>query len=143
MKRVFVADSDPEDRSSLLLVLKAEVGVEVVGEADDWPTTCRQIPLVCPDILLIDRLVFSEATEAERDALHTACPTDLTVILTSRLSARQQVAASAGVDLFISKNEASDRFSVLLRSALDKFGSQTNGITANAGILYPPLKPTS
>lgn len=123
MTRVFLADSIPEERSALRLLL-LDMKMEITGETSDWAATLAQAPDSHSDLLLVDwELLSSEPNEALKD-LRQACPAALVVVLISHLDARQQAALSAGADAFISKNETPERVVERLRiaaaSVLDK-----------------------
>ena len=115
MTRVFLADSQNEERSALRLLL-LDLKMEVVGEAADWSTTLAQAPISRTDMLLVDwgLLPFSPSAALER--LRAACPAALVIVLISHLDARHQAAFSAGADAFISKGETPERVAERLRT---------------------------
>jgi DNA-binding NarL/FixJ family response regulator len=117
MTRVYLADSKPEGRSALRLLL-LDMNMEVVGEAEDWATTLAHAPATRLDMLLVDwdLLPIDLGIEALTE-LRLACPTAIVVVLISQLSARQQAAISAGADAFISKSETPSRVAERLRLA--------------------------
>ena len=53
MTRVFLADSQPEVRSALRLLL-LDLNMQMVGEAADWPTALARAPRTRPDMLLVE-----------------------------------------------------------------------------------------
>ena len=115
MTRVFLADSRPEERSALRLLL-LDLNMEVVGEAATWAAALLEAPTTRTDMLVIDAdLLPASSAEALGD-LRTACPAALVIVLISHLDARQQAAHSAGADAFISKGETPDRLAEHLRS---------------------------
>ena len=130
MKRVYLADAQTQERSALRLML-LDLGLQVVGEAADWPTTLAQAPIARPDMVVVDwDLVANgsgaavgslpgsaETSEQALAELRLACPTALVIVLISHLDARQQAALSAGADAFISKSEMPDRVAERLRAA--------------------------
>lgn len=116
MTRVFVADAIQEERSALRLVI-LDLGMEVSGEAGDWPATLAEAPVSQSDMLLIDWDMLPEEPTTALQELRTACPAALVIVLISRLDARQQAALSAGADGFISKGETADRVAERLRTA--------------------------
>jgi DNA-binding NarL/FixJ family response regulator len=117
MTRVYVADSRPEERSALGLLL-LDLNMEVVGEASDWFTTLIQAPISRVDMLLVDwDLLPNNAPNEAMDGLRKACPSTLVVILISNLDARKQAALSLGADVFISKGETPERVAQHLRIA--------------------------
>ena len=108
MTRVYLADSRPEERSALrLLVL--DLKMEVVGEASDWPSTLANVPPSRVDMLLVDWDLLPDNPSAALGKLRLACPAALVIVLIGHQAARQQAALSAGVDAFISKSETPER----------------------------------
>jgi DNA-binding NarL/FixJ family response regulator len=115
MTRVFLADSQNEERSALRLLL-LDLKMEVVGEAADWSTTLAQAPTSHTDMLLVDWDLLPFAPAAALEKLREACPAALVIVLISHLDARQQAALSTGADAFISKGETSERVAERLRN---------------------------
>lgn len=114
MTRVFLADSQPEVRSALRMVL-LDLHMPVVGEAADWPATLAQAPTTHPDMMLVDwDLIPADSSLAE---LRAACPAAVVIVLISHLDARAQAALSAGADSFISKGESPERVAERLMAA--------------------------
>ena len=115
--RVYLADPQREERTALRHML-LDLGMEVVGEVGDWPTTLAQAPALRTDMLLVDwdLLPKTAPTKALQD-LRKACPAALVIVLISHLDARQQAARSAGADAFISKDETPERVAERLRTA--------------------------
>ena len=114
MTRVYLADTKPEERSALRLLL-LDLKMDMVGEAGDWATTLAQAPLNRTDLLLIDWDLLPSSPTAALDELRQACPAALVIVLISHLDARQQAALSAGADAFISKGETPERVAEHLR----------------------------
>ena len=119
MPRVFVADTLPEERSALRLVL-LDLGMDVVGEAADWPTTLAKAPISGLDMLLVewDLLPIGQGLHSLAE-LRRACPHAIVVVLIGHQDARLQAALSVGADAFISKNETPDRVADRLRAAAE------------------------
>ena len=115
MTRVFLADSQNEERSALRLLL-LDLKMEVVGEAADWSTTLAQAPISRTDMLLVDWDLLPFAPNAALEKLRVACPAALVIVLISHLDTRQQAALSAGADAYISKGEMPERVAERLRS---------------------------
>ncbi|MGB8213251.1 MAG: response regulator [Anaerolineales bacterium] len=117
MTRVYVADVQRAERAALRLLL-LDLGMEVVGEAGDWPTTLAQAPATRLDMLLVDWNLLPAGLGAQSLAeLRLACPNAIVVVLISHLDARQQAALSAGADAFISKGETAERVAERLQAA--------------------------
>ncbi len=114
MTRVFLADSQPEVRSALRLLL-LDIEMQVVGIAADWLTTLAQAAGTQPDMVVVNWDMIP--TNASLMDLRATCPTAVVIVLISHLDARQQVALSAGADSFISKSETPDRVAERLRTA--------------------------
>jgi DNA-binding NarL/FixJ family response regulator len=53
MTRVYIADSQPQVRSALRLLL-SDLGMQVVGEAADWFTALTEAADTQPDMLVVD-----------------------------------------------------------------------------------------
>jgi len=117
MTRVYLADSQLKVRSALRLLL-LDLNMQVVGEADDWPTALAQAPGTHPDMLLVDWDLIPTGSGATLAELRVACPAAVVIVLISQLDARQ-AALSAGVDAFISIGEAPDRVAERLRAAAE------------------------
>jgi DNA-binding NarL/FixJ family response regulator len=119
MTRVFLADSQNEERSALRLLL-LDLMMEVVGEAADWPSTLALAPATNLDMLLLDwnLLPVNRGVQSLAE-LRLACPNAIVVVLTSHLDARHQAALYAGADAFISKWETSERVGERLRAAAE------------------------
>ena len=115
MTRVYLADTKPEERSALRLLL-LDLNMEVVGEAADWSTTLAQAPISRTDMLLVDWDLLPIAPSAALEELRKACPAALVIVLISHLDPRQQAALSAGADAFISKGETPERVAEHLRT---------------------------
>lgn len=115
MKRVYLADAQPEERSALRLML-LDLKLEVVGEAADWITTLAQAPISRTDMLLVDWDLLPSSPTAALEHLRKVCPAALVIVLISHLDARHQAALSAGADAFISKGETPERVAERLRA---------------------------
>jgi DNA-binding NarL/FixJ family response regulator len=117
MKRVYLADSHPDERLAFRLVLQ-DLKMLVVGEAADWPTALARAPATRPDMLMVDWALVAAGSGADLAEMRTACPAAVVIVLVSHLGAREQAALSAGADAFISKGETSDRVAERLRDAV-------------------------
>ena len=119
MTRVFVADALDKERSALRLVL-LDLGMIVVGEAADWPTTLTQAPKTDLNMLLVDwDMLPTDLGIQSLSKLRQACPNAIVVVLISHLDALHQAAISAGADAFISKAETPERVAERLRAAAE------------------------
>jgi DNA-binding NarL/FixJ family response regulator len=117
MNRVYIADSQSDERLAFRLILQ-DLNMQVVGEAADWKTALAQAPATNPDMLMVDWGLVDEGSGADLAELRLICPSAVVIVLISHLSAREQAALSAGADAFISKGETSDRVAERLRDAV-------------------------
>jgi len=115
MTRVYLADSRPEERSALRLLL-LDMKMDVVGESADWMTTLANAPGTLLDMLLVDWDLLPISPVIAINELRKLCPTALVIVLISHLDARQQAALSAGADAFISKGETPERVADRIRT---------------------------
>lgn len=80
--RIYLVDDHPVVREGLKTLINAQPGMVVVGEAGDGTQACQQIPMLKPDVVIMDvsmpGLSGSQATEKIR----IDCPTAKTVVLT-------------------------------------------------------------
>ena len=114
MTRVFLADSQPEIRSALRLLL-LDINMEVVGNAADWATALTRVAESKPDMVVMDWYMIP--VDSSLLELRASCPAAVVIVLISHLDARQQAALSAGADSFISKGETPDRVTERLQAA--------------------------
>jgi DNA-binding NarL/FixJ family response regulator len=117
MKRVYLADSQSDERMAFRLLLQ-DLKMQVVGEAADWSTALAQAPATNPDMLMVDWGLVAAGSGADLAEMRMACPAAVVIVLISHLSAREQAALSAGADAFISKNETSDQVAKRLGDAV-------------------------
>jgi two-component system nitrate/nitrite response regulator NarL len=91
--RIVVADDHPVVRFGVKIMLQAEAGFEVVGEAEDGDVAITQTLELEPDILLLDlsmpRLPGLEAMRA----IMTKSPRVKIILLTSTISTQQIIEA--------------------------------------------------
>ena len=80
--RVYLADDHAVVREGLKVLINAQAGMRVVGEAADGLTACQEIPNLSPDVVIMDvsmpGLTGSQATAQ----LRKDCPTTKIVALT-------------------------------------------------------------
>ena len=122
MKRAFLADALPDERSAFRLILQ-DLNMQVVGEAGDWPTVLALVPATRPDLVVVDWGLVADESGAALPKLRETCPAAMVIVLISHLDPRHQAALSAGADTFISKNETSMRVAERLREAVSSLRS--------------------
>ena len=113
MIRVFLADSQPEVRSAMRLLLQ-DLNMQVVGNAADWPTALSEAFGTRPDMLIVDWGLIPSYTSLQE--LRATCSTNVVIVLISHLDARNQAALSMGADSFISKGDTPDRIAERLQA---------------------------
>ncbi|MEJ2711370.1 MAG: response regulator transcription factor [Anaerolineales bacterium] len=123
MKRAFLADALPDERSAFRLILQ-DLNLQVVGEAGDWPTVLALAPATRPDLVVVDWGLVADESGAALPKLREACPAAVVIVLISHLDPRHQAALSAGADSFISKGETSERVAERLRDAVASIQSR-------------------
>ncbi len=117
MTRVFIANAQLDERKALKIVLQ-DLGMDIVGEAADWPSTLSLAPATLLDLLVVDwDLLPVDLGVQALTILRQACSSAIIVVLISELDARIQAALSAGADAFISKNESPESISKRLQNA--------------------------
>ena len=116
MARVYLADSQREERSALRLLL-LDLKMEVVGEATDWSTTLAQAPMRQTDMLVVEWNLLPNPANVALEKAREACPYAMVIVLISHHDDRQQAALSSGADAFINKAETLDSLVEGLRAA--------------------------
>ena len=116
MIHIFLADALARERAALRLMLH-DLKMDVVGEADSWPTTLALAPTSNLDMLLVEWSLFPSDPNAALVELRLACPHAIIVVLISHFDPRQQAAHSVGADAFISKSDTPDRIAERLQAA--------------------------
>jgi DNA-binding NarL/FixJ family response regulator len=117
MKRAFLADAQPDERSAFRLILQ-DLNMQVVGEAADWSSVLALAPATLPDLIVVDWGLVADKSGEALSILRQACPGAVVIVLISHLDPRHQAALSAGADSFISKGETSLRVTERLRDAV-------------------------
>lgn len=117
MKRAFLADAQPDERSAIRLILQ-DMNMQVVGQASDWAATLALAPATRPDMVVVDWGLVAGESGSALPILREACPGAVVIVLISHLDSRHQAAISAGADAFISKSETSERVAERLRDAV-------------------------
>lgn len=117
MKRVYLADAHPDERTALRLLLM-DLNLKIVGESADWPSTLRLAPATRPDFVLVDWGLVDTGPGAGLMELRKVCTATVVIVLISHLDARAQAALSAGADAFISKGETAEQIIERLQAAL-------------------------
>lgn len=105
--RVLVADSDPRVRTALIMLLKCEPELAVVGESTNASSLLAQVKELEPDLVLLDwefpGSSITELLERLRE-VDKACK----IIVMSRRPESEQAALTVGADVFVSKTDPAD-----------------------------------
>jgi DNA-binding NarL/FixJ family response regulator len=98
--------------------------MEVVGEAVDWSSARLQVPLDCPDILLVDLELLPDDPNPPLEEIRAACPKKhLIALIFNYLDPRQQAELAPAADLIISKLDSPARIAERLREAMHSIHS--------------------
>ncbi len=106
--RVLLADSQPQVRFALRLLLERQLGLTVVGEATDTGDLLSQTETAHPDLVLLGWEMPDTAAGGLLPALRAIRPGLLVIALSGWPEARR-AALSAGADAFVSKSDPPER----------------------------------
>jgi DNA-binding NarL/FixJ family response regulator len=104
MKRVLLADDQPQVRSALRLLLEQGAQAEIVAEAATIEDLLNCRPTPTPETILLDWELPGLSLAASLPAIRKAYPQAQIVALSSRPEARQ-AALQAGADRFVCKGD--------------------------------------
>ena len=104
MKRILLADDNPDLRSALRLLLETRLGLELIIEARDMEHVLAQVEDSHPDCIILDWELPGRPTRKRVPVLRTLVP-NLKIIASSARPESKQSALDSGVDLFIYKSE--------------------------------------
>jgi DNA-binding NarL/FixJ family response regulator len=119
--RVLLADDERLVRAGFRLILKAETGLEVIGEAADGLEAIEAVEELRPDVVLMDiRMPKLDGLEATRRILARAEPSPRVVVLTTfDLDGYVYEALRAGASGFLLKDAPEDQLVAAIRIAAD------------------------
>lgn len=116
--RVFVVDDHPMIRHGLAAMLKAEPGMQWVGDAPDGTDAVRLAPALDPDVVLMDLVMPKMDGVAAIAALKPMLPRAKFVILTSLLEPSEvRRAMDAGACGYLLKNASSQELVTVIQMA--------------------------
>jgi DNA-binding NarL/FixJ family response regulator len=118
--RVLLADDQRLVRSGFRMILKAEPGVEVVGEAGDGQDAIEQARALAPDVVLMDvRMPKLDGIEATRRIVGEAEAPRVIVLTTFDEDEYVFGALRAGASGFLLKDAPEDQLVAAIRVAAD------------------------
>jgi DNA-binding NarL/FixJ family response regulator len=119
--RVLLADDERHVRAGFRLILKAEPGFEVVGEAADRHQAIKAVDELGPDVVLMDiRMPKLDGLEATRRILAGPQPRPRVVVVTTfDLDEYVYEALRAGASGFLLKDAPEDQLVAAIRLAAD------------------------
>src|SRR5512138_2010736 len=104
MKRILLADDNPDLRSALRLFLETRLDAELIIEARDMEHVLAQVEDARPDCILLDWELPGRPIRERVAVLQTLVP-HLKVIAFSARPESQESALAEGAEAFIAKNE--------------------------------------
>ncbi|MFJ2788576.1 MULTISPECIES: response regulator [unclassified Streptomyces] len=114
--RVLVADDEELLRVAFTMILRAEPGMEPVGEAADGETAVRLARELRPDVVLMDvRMPGTDGIEATRRTVRETPGTRVLVLTTFDLDAYAFEALRAGASGFLLKNTRPEELLTAIR----------------------------
>jgi DNA-binding NarL/FixJ family response regulator len=123
--RVFLADSAPEVRSALHLVLSQEPDVTIVGEASEADSLPDHIHDARPDLVLLDWELPGGPVSPLLPTLRGSNGRPNVIVLSVRPDT-EKAALTAGADAFVSKTDPPER----LLAAMYRLFHQTSSTGA-------------
>ena len=114
--RVLLADDEELVRTGLRMILGAEPGLEVVGEAANGAEAIRLVDEVAPDVVLMDlRMPVLDGLEATRRLHSTAVA--IVILTTFDTDTNVHEALAAGAAGFLLKDAPAERLVAAVRAA--------------------------
>jgi DNA-binding NarL/FixJ family response regulator len=149
--RVVVADDQEIVRTGLTMILNAQPGIDVIGEASDGRQAVELAQRLRPDVCLLDiRMPNVDGIEATRRLAGPAVehPIAVVVITTFDLDEYVYAALRAGARGFLLKNAGADLLSQAVHAAANgdaliapSITARLLGAFADAGPSAPPAHP--
>lgn len=108
MKRVYLADARPIERSDLRLLL-VDLDMQVVGEAGGWSSVLNHGPTTHPDVVVVEWSLISARSVAAMKELRMAYPKAVLVVVPGQMDAQQRSILIAGTDEYSREHQLSNR----------------------------------
>lgn len=112
--RIFLANTDRDERLALHFLLDHEPGMEVIGIAIRSDGLAAQIRACRPDVLLLDWSLVTKPATDFLSGLRSPVP-KLKIVVLYIHSEMKQVVENAGADVFVSKDKPPDGLLSILR----------------------------
>ncbi|MGZ4114835.1 MAG: response regulator transcription factor [Actinomycetota bacterium] len=114
--RVLVADDQALMRTGFRMILDAQDGIEVVGEAIDGDDAIRQFERLAPDVVVMDvRMPVTDGIEATRRLTALDPPARVLILTTFDLDEYVYEALRAGASGFLLKDQPSEELVAAVR----------------------------
>jgi len=122
--RVLLVDDQSLVRAGFRMILKAEQGIEVVGEAADGAEALAQVEALAPDVVLMDvRMPEVDGIEATRRIVAAFPETRVIVLTTFDLDEYVVEALRAGASGFLLKDAKEQELVAAIRVAAESGGA--------------------
>ncbi len=122
MIKLFLVDDQPSARRVLRQRLSLEADIRVVGEASTGEEAVELVPMLCPDIVLMDVAMPGMDGITATTELRHVCPRSAVVILSLYDdSSTRQRAQSAGAAAFVAKDRVEELLLCTVRQAACDF----------------------
>jgi DNA-binding NarL/FixJ family response regulator len=114
--RVAIADDHPLFRAGVVMSLRDEAGIDVVGEASDAATALELARTLLPDVMILDIAMPGSGLTAARE-ISAACPSARIVMLTVSEDEDDILAAvKAGASGYVLKGSGASELADVVRS---------------------------
>lgn len=115
--RVLLADDQPLLRAGFRMVLGAQEGIEVVGEAGDGAAAARLTDELRPDVVLMDvRMPGVDGIEATRRIVDSGSPARVLILTTFDLDEYAFAGLRAGASGFLLKDVPPEQLTAAIRA---------------------------